>query len=654
MKLWRRLSFSRQIGLALSGVSLLTLLLACAGFVTVEILLDRWRSADQIGSSARIVASNASAALAFFNRQDAREVLEALAADRRIVYARICDAGGAVFAEYSPGRVFRTDGLAPCRTGGNAQPGTIVVTAPVSSENRSLGAVEIHARVDPVAVVASRYLGALGIVGLLSLVLAGWCGLFLRRVIAAPLLSLAATAGRITSVRDYSLRALPVAGAELSRLVASFNAMLDQIEARDRELRMHQERLERTVEERTRELVLARNRAEESARLKSEFLANMSHEIRTPLNGVMGMLQLVLETPLTLEQRDCLETAGESARTLMALLNDILDLSKIEAGRLSLERVSFSVAEVLDEAVRPLAMATRQKGLDLRWTVARDIPALVTGDPLRLRQVLTNLIGNAVKFTERGSIQVSAALVEARDAGWLIEVAVADTGIGIEAHKLESIFDAFTQADGSITRRYGGSGLGLSICARLVALMGGRISVESTPHAGSIFRFTAQFGRSEEATATEPHPPATVSAARQTSCRLRVLLAEDNPVNQKVESKALSYLGHRVTLVANGLEALDALNRTRFDVVLMDVQMPEMDGLEATRVLRQREAERRLDPVPVIALTANALAGDRERCMKAGMNGYLPKPFDLVALSEALARCCPAQAAHAGSAPNSA
>jgi PAS domain S-box-containing protein len=394
----------------------------------------------------------------------------------------------------------------------------------------------------------------------------------------------------------------------------------------------------------------ARRAAEKANQAKSEFLANVSHEVRTPLGGILGMTELALETELTAVQREYLEMVRSSTNVLLGVINDLLDFSKIEAGKLALDPQEFALRASLAEVIKPLALRAHDKGLDLTCQVAANVPDHLVGDWSRLRQVLYNLVGNAIKFTEQGEILVSCQLsvvgkdtvesssltTDNRQQTTLL-FAVKDTGIGIPSDKQEAIFDPFVQVDGSMSRKYGGTGLGLAICRRLLGMMGGRLWVESTPGQGSTFHFlvTLPRGPSEAAPAPAATPEALPHAAPAVR-PLHLLVAEDNPVNQALLLNLLTKQGHSVELTANGREAVQAVCRQPFDAVLMDVQMPEMDGLEATQRIRAAEADtgRRL---PIIALTAHAMQGDRERCLSAGMDAYLAKPIDLRSLNQALA-----------------
>ncbi|MET0379183.1 MAG: CHASE domain-containing protein, partial [Spongiibacteraceae bacterium] len=381
------------------------------------------------------------------------------------------------------------------------------------------------------------------------------------------------------------------------------------------------------------DLQLARLAAEQAARAKTEFLANMSHEIRTPLNGILGLTSLVLDSLLTGSQRNYLAQVKESGISLLHLLNDILDFSKVEAGKLQLSPIVFDLREVLERGLQPFANSAREKALKFTLQVDAELPALIRCDPHRLMQVVTNLVSNAIKFTTAGSVRVDVAQTTARGQGFELQISVRDSGIGIASAAQSRIFDAFTQADTSTTRRFGGTGLGLSICRQIVGLMGGRIWLESTEGVGSVFHFAIDVEPVQasaldnlQATAAQLEARAQARIRVAPERMLNVLLAEDHPTNQSLAIAVLERRGHRVCLAATGREAVHYYQREHFDVILMDVQMPEMDGPEATAIIRalEQDSGRR---VRIVALTAHVLAGDRERLLEAGMDDYLAKPF---------------------------
>jgi signal transduction histidine kinase/ActR/RegA family two-component response regulator len=449
---------------------------------------------------------------------------------------------------------------------------------------------------------------------------------FTSRVFVWPLVVLERA---IASVREGRLETIRVSRTkdEIEKLGESFNQMIAALASSQKQVREYQEHLEEKIRQRTEALEEAMKRAEAASRAKSDFLANMSHELRTPMNGILGMIDIVLDGAMPANQREELETAKECSLSLLTLLNDMLDLSKIEAGKMSLEMICFAPQPLVEDCSKSVLPRARKKGLDLRSEVSDEVPAYLIGDPLRLRQVLVNLLGNAIKFTDTGSVKICASSQTAESSGKAaLHFAVADTGVGIPPEKVSAIFEEFTQADGSITRKYGGTGLGLAITKKLVEMHGGRIWVESEVGRGSVFHvsFELPVGRPVvEPALSETLSDPTSPPGQTVTPAARILVVEDNPVNQKVVAGLLGKKGFQTTVANHGREALEALERSNFDVVLMDIQMPVLDGLEATRLIRQDDRWREL---PIVGLTAHAMTGDRERCLEAGMTDYLPKP----------------------------
>jgi PAS domain S-box-containing protein len=423
----------------------------------------------------------------------------------------------------------------------------------------------------------------------------------------------------------------------------------------EKKLKEYAQELERKNEELEAALITAR----EATQLKSRFLANMSHEIRTPMNGVLGMTDFLLATNLSPEQQEYAESIQWSAGALLTLINDILDLSKIEAGKLRVDRAPFNVADAVEETASVFALQARAKGLEFESSIPGTLRGMAVGDAGRLRQVLTNLLGNAIKFTDGGRIGVTAEVIGETEAALKVRFTVHDTGIGIPRDQQTRLFESFIQGDGSSTRKYSGTGLGLAISKQLVELLGGEMGVESEPEQGSRFWFTAEFGKPVPgelpvALASRPlskPPPAIRRVARAivaksktqvpaeapvVSSERRVLLAEDNEINQRITIRLLQKLGVAADTVVNGREAVEAMEKTKYDLVLMDCQMPSMDGFEATAIVRNREGGKQ--HTPICALTANAMEGDRERCLAAGMDDYISKPVGLDKLQKAVNR----------------
>lgn len=645
MRLVENASIRVKLHLLSFTVTTVALLLASGAFTLYDLQQLRTSKVEQLQMLGVALARNAKAALETSDAGQAGKLLHSFMNRSSVESAVIFDRDGHVFATFPAtprhGRVEQTELRQQVQF---TDDGFLDIALPIRKEDALIGTLFMRSNIVGIQTQARDYLWIVAAVMLSSLLLSNLLSERLQRVFAAPLINLVGVMKNVSEKRDYSLRVDRDSRDEFGELCRGFNQMIEQIEQARTELQEANEDLEARVQERTAELVTARDAAEAASRAKSDFLAKMSHEIRTPMTAILGYADLLREKNLNPEtHEEHLTTIRRNGEHLLSVINDILDVSKIEAGRMTTERIETSPGEVVAEVASLMRARAQEKNLNLTVEYEGAIPAVIRTDPTRLRQILVNIVGNAVKFTEEGSVRLVASFHPGvNGAPDQMQFSVIDSGIGINSEHMARLFDPFSQGDDSMARRFGGSGLGLTISQNLAQLLGGKLWCESEPGNGSQFHVTVETGDltgvpmiSNQAEAVSQEE---IEKPKKVELDCRVLLIEDGADNQRLISFLLRKAGATVEIAENGLAGLERALEAQsdhqpFDVILTDIQMPVMDGYTATRTLREKGYTR-----PIIALTAHAMSDDLQKCIEAGCDDFASKPVNRRKLLEMVNR----------------
>jgi len=588
--------------------NIITLFAVCIAFVIYDRYTFKENIIKELHQEAEIIGQNNVAAIKFLDASTSTESINSLKSNPYIINAAIYTSDNKLFASFQQDSSYSFDNINVLNTSAELEDNKILeIFHPIIFNNNNIGTVYLSYDLTIISDRLIKFSGIVFLVFILASILGVLISLYFQGFISKPILRLTKVVKRISENGNYSVKLSNSGSDELSQLIASFNDMINKIKTQNEEL------------------VKSKEIAEQSVKAKEQFLANMSHEVRTPMNGIIGLSKLALKTKSQDKQLGYIRGIVTSSKNLLVVINDILDISKMDANKMTFEAIEFNLSNTLSSVVELLLPKAVEKNIKITKNIAKDIPKTIIGDPTRLTQILLNLGGNAIKFTKKGQVNFKIEKLEESHSKVKIQFQIEDTGIGIAADKLDSIFKSFEQASTNTTREYGGTGLGLAISKKLIELQKGHISVKSTLEVGTTFTFYITYLKHH--TEDDKKTIAKIDQNELSIENANILLVEDNPINQLVAKETLDAFKANTTIAENGIKAIELFAKNDFDIILMDIQMPEMDGYEASQKIRKTFEQPKKD-IPIIAMTAHAIEGEKERCIKAGMDDIITKPFD--------------------------